>query len=311
MKFNLPLYIVIVLVLIVNNTLGQQFTNLKGECLDQIPPGNIPVVFAPGIVSTDTTIEHGSPTFSPDGKEVFWQSNYRKSGEKTKIFGMTMKCINNKWTLPEISPYGSGFSFSTDGKRLYFNSKEIDGAICYIEKEGANWSKVKNLGLINCFPELKFAYNISFTNNGTLYFLGHAEGLGTKNNFGIYKSELVNGTYSKPELLPSSINTAEGFLNWTPFIAPDESYLLFSSNRHSPKTDMGDIYISFRNSDNKWNEPVRLSDEVNSNRQERFPSVSPDGKYLFFTRWVERGNEDVMWVSAEIIERLREKNVKE
>ena len=40
---------------------------LNGEYLGQSPPGDVPVVFAPGIISVDSTIEHGSPAFSHDG----------------------------------------------------------------------------------------------------------------------------------------------------------------------------------------------------------------------------------------------------
>ncbi len=77
-------------------------------------------------------------------------------------------------------------------------------------------------------------------------FLAHAEGLGSLNNFGIYRSEFINGEYAKPELLPPSVNAGEGVLNWTPFIAPDESFLLFSSSRFTSETDFGDIYVCFR-----------------------------------------------------------------
>jgi predicted alpha/beta superfamily hydrolase len=281
------------------------FSDLKGDYFGQTPPGDTPVVFAPGIISADSTIEHGAPSFSPDGNEVFWQSNYRQSGKETQISSLTMRRNKNKWTTPEISSYGNGPVFSPDGKRLYFNSKEKKGTIFYIEKEGEKWSDPKNLDLIDRFPDLKFAYNLSFTNNGTLYFLGYAEELETMNKYGIYRSELIDGTYAKPELLPSNINMEEGLLNWTPFIAPDESYLLFSSSRHTAENDYGDIYISFSNAEGTWTDPVKLSNGVNSDRQERFPAISPDGKYLFFTRWITRSNEDVFWVSAKIIEDLK------
>ena len=286
----------------------KEFPVLKGAYLGQPLPEEIPVVFAPGIVSTDTTIEHGSPTFSPDGNEVFWQSNYRQKDQETQISGMTMKRIGNKWTAPVKSPYDSGPVFSPDGERLYYlpfgeENGEKDGPH-FVEKEGANWSQPVCMELLIDFPEIKFVYNHSFTSDGTIYFLGYAEEYW--NNFGIYRSERINGTYGKPELLPAGINVPGNILNWTPFIAPDESYLLFSSNRRSPKTDAGDIYISFRNSDGRWTDPVNLGPKINSDRQERFPSVSPDGRYLFFTRWIVRGNEDVMWVNATIIEELRE-----
>lgn len=284
------------------------FFDLKGDYFGQIPPGETPVIFAPGIISADSTVEHGAPSFSPNGNEVFWQSNYRQSGRETQIQCMTMRRNNNKWTAPEITPYGHGPVFSHDGNKLYFNSKENKGTISYIEKEGEEWSDPKNLDLIARFPDLKFAYNLSFTKTGTLYFLGYAEELETMNNYGIYRSELINGEYAKPELLPSNINTQGGILNWTPFIAPDESYLLFSSSRHTSETDYGDIYISFRDGEGNWADPVKFGNGINSDKQERFPAISPDGKYLFFTRWITRGNEDVLWVNADIIEKIREKN---
>ena len=282
------------------------YSDLKGDYFGQTPPGHTPIVFATDIISVDSTIEHGSPSFSPDGNEVFWQSNYRQSGKETQISCMTMHRNKNKWTTPEISSYGHGPVFSPDGKRLYFNNKEKKGTISYIEKEVNKWSDPKNLDLIARFPDLKFAYNLSFTNNGTLYFLGYAEELETMNKYGIYRSELIDGAYAKPELLPSSINKEEGLLNWTPFIAPDESYLLFSSSRHTSENDYGDIYISFRNADGNWTNPVKLSNVVNSDRQERFPAISPDGKFLFFTRWITRGNEDVFWVRSDIITELKD-----
>jgi len=290
----------------------KEFSVLKGNYLGQPPPGDVPVVFAPGIISVDSTIEHGSPTFSPDGNEVFWQSNYRQSGKETQIFGMTMRRVNNKWTVPEISLYDSGPVFSLDGKRLYFlpigKNKGQENGPHFVEKGDNGWSEPICMDLIARFPELKYAHGLSFTNKGTLYFFGHAEGLGTMNDFGIYRSELINGNYAKPEPLPSSINAADGVLNWTPFIAPDESYLLFSSNRLNAQQD---LFICFRLPDGTWTEALNLGEAINTNSGERFPSVSPDGKFLFFTRWVAPGNEDVMWVSADIINKLREKNIKE
>ncbi|NPD46630.1 MBL fold metallo-hydrolase [Lentimicrobium sp. S6] len=288
---------------------SQKLTHLKGDYLGQTPPGNIPEVFAPGIVSIASTIEHGSPTFSPDGNEVFWQVN---SANQKTILCLTMRREKNVWTAPKISPYDSSPVFSPDGYRLYYlpfgeENGEKDGPH-FVEKEGESWSSPVCMDLIKRFPEIKAVYNHSFTNSGTLYFLGHAEGYW--NNFAIYRSELIDGEYAQPELLPGSINIPGEIRNWTPFIAPDESYLLFSSSRAKDKNDTGDIYISFRNVDGDWTSPVSLGEEVNSERPERFPSVTPDGKYLFFSRFVSKYNEDVMWVSAEIIDELKVKNNK-
>lgn len=288
--------------LILNVTLFGQ----KNAYLGETQPGDSAVVFAPGIISTDSTIEHGSPTFSPDGKQVFWQSNLRHKEEKTEIFLKTMRNVEGQWTAPEPSSYGGMPAYSPDGKKLYFISDdtEKEKGLNFIEKKGENWSEPKSLNLIARFPELKYLYGPSITSNGTLYFFGHAEGLETMNKFGIYRSEYINGEYVKPELLPASINATAGALNWTPFIAPDESYILFSSNRLNNQQA---IFISFRRTDGTWTEAHNLGETINTNRGERFPTISPDGKFLFFTRWFTRGNEDVMWVSAKIIDEIKGK----
>jgi hypothetical protein len=112
--------------------------------------------------------------------------------------------------------------------------------------------------------------------------MGYAEGRWI--NLGIYRSEFINGEYTKPELLPSGINSPGSVRNWAPYIAPDESHLIFCSTRGLPEYDQGDLFISFRNPEGNWINPVSLGETVNSNQMERFSTVSPDGKYLFFTR---------------------------
>ncbi|MDO9511220.1 MAG: hypothetical protein Q7J34_05645 [Bacteroidales bacterium] len=73
---------------------------MKGDYLGQTHPGDTPVVFALGIISVDSTIEHGAPTFSPDGNTVFWQSNLRHQDKETEIFLKTMHRKIGQWTAP-------------------------------------------------------------------------------------------------------------------------------------------------------------------------------------------------------------------
>jgi hypothetical protein len=56
---------------------GPQFTDLRGDYPSLPLPGETPVVFALGIFP-DEYQQHGAPTFSPDGNEVFWQKNVFK-----------------------------------------------------------------------------------------------------------------------------------------------------------------------------------------------------------------------------------------
>jgi len=48
-----------------------------------------------------------------------------------------------------------------------------------------------------------------------------------------------------------------------------------------------------------------MGPEINTAADEYGPRVSPDGKYLFFTREVRGKTMDIYWVSALIVDRLR------
>ena len=67
-----------------------------------------------------------------------------------------------------------------------------------------------------------------------------------------------------------------------------------------------DLYISFNNANNQWEYPINMGNKINSPLVERFPVVSPDGKYMFFMRHTE--TQDFFWVSTEIFDKLRKQS---
>ena len=286
----------------------------------QEPPGDVPVVFARGLVSTDH-LEHSAPAFSPDGNEVFWSLWRRPEKGEPQVI-MTMRRDGGAWSAPAVAPFSGKFLdggpvFSADGRRVYFYSTRPTPAgvtsddIWWLEKRASGWGEPRCLGLVARFPVLKAVYQPSITRNGTLYFISRPKITpldqtleGPPNPFLIYRAALINGEYSKPELLPPSINAPDAFINWTPFIAPDESYLLFSSGRRN-RHGGGDLYLARRAPDGTWSTPEILPDSINTPEQERFPLISPDGQYLFFTRPTPGHDQDVYWVRAAAIPALR------
>lgn len=95
--------LIIILLLFIKSSFGQQFTDLYGDYLGQSPPGDNPEVFAPDIIS-GTTLEHSAAIFSPDGNEVYWAS---RENQESKLDIRFMSRINNRWSKPEIfSPLG-------------------------------------------------------------------------------------------------------------------------------------------------------------------------------------------------------------
>jgi Tol biopolymer transport system component len=87
-----------------------------------------------------------------------------------------------------------------------------------------------------------------------------------------------------------------------PFIAPDESYIIFDSSRPGG-IGKGDLFICFRLANGSWSRAFNDT-LLNTVESDWCPTVSPDGKYLFFTR-NSTGNGDIYWVDAKIIEELK------
>ena len=151
-----------------------------------------------------------------------------------------------------------------------------DNDIWVVEKTDSGWGEARDLGApVN---SEKMEAMPAVTASGTLYFMGYAEG--HLYEMGIYVSPLVDGRYTTPRLLPENINSKRA-VDWCPFVAPDESFLLFSSGREGG-LGAGDIYISFRKGDDTWTQPENLGGPVNSDDNDRFPAISPDGRILFF-----------------------------
>ena len=144
----------------------------------------------------------------------------------------------------------------------------------------------------------------------------------------ICRSRLHYGAYQAAEPLANEINS--GKLQLAGYVAPDESYLLFSAFDGGGSQGGSDLYVSFRRSDSGWGTSVNLGPAVNTPDNEFSPYVSPGGKYLFFPRFNQRpmpgedartpltykeirnffsgpqnGLRDIFWIEAGVVHRLR------
>jgi Tol biopolymer transport system component len=274
--------------------------------LDQKQPGNIAQLFAPGILSTDA-IEHSSPAFSPDGKTVLWAVMKMPSYQTCLL---EMNFTNNKWSLAHVPSFGDTTAnevypnFSSDGDTLYFcsdrninTSSANNSTLWYVTKTTNGWSQAKALDTSSFKRDI---YANSISKNGTRYFTIGPHGT---SDWNIYK----RNNQGRISSLPPSINS-KGYEDG-PFIAADESYLIFESDRPTRNEGNIDLYISFGTKDGTWTEPMNMGSKINSASAERFARVSPDGKYLFFGRNVGNGF-DIYWVHAGIIDELKKQAAK-
>jgi Tol biopolymer transport system component len=244
-----------------------------------------PKLFAPGIVSTEFT--ETSATFTPDGKTVYFTRS-DLAGDHTIL---TSTFRSGKWGTPDIASFSGVWRdaephICPDGSKLYFTSNRppAPGAaalttprgspgsnIWYVEKKGNGWGEPVHIdGPINAVPSV---FSPSVARNGTIYFSGNLPEGGPRNQ--IYRSVPVNGVYGKPELLSFS---DQQWNHLDPSISPDESFMIFGSNR----SGNFDLFICFQIG-GKWGEPIKFGPEINTAIGSNAPSLGPDGKTLYFT----------------------------
>lgn len=276
---------------------------LRGDYLGQTPPGMTPTIFAPGVVST--RVSELNAAFSPDGDELYFT---RRIDDRNTL--MTMRRKDGVWTPPAVARSSGTFSdvdpfITRDGRRLYFSSsRPLDGAgepkdsdLWYLEREaGGEWGEPIHPGNPNTAG--KDDYYTSLTDDGTLYFsifASHGEG------GDIYRAEQIDGGFGPAERIGAGISTEAN--EHDPFVAPDGRFLIFTSNRPGGYGS-ADLYVSFAGPDGSWSEPVNMGESINSEGYDYCAMLSPDGKYLFFTRNIDR-NGEIYWVDAQVIETLR------
>jgi hypothetical protein len=282
---------------------------LKGKYFGLKPPGMTAVLFAQGIVSTDS-IEHSAPTFSPDGRDVLWTKIYK--GQPS--FLVEMRMINGIWTQPALTTFASNGTddfypdFSVDGKKLFFSSrrplppgypKNEDMWIWEVEKKMNKWGIPRPLDS-TIMKGFEYAHSIS--KKGTIYFSSRRQG-----SFDIFSANWVDHKFQRPKLLENGINTS-GYEDG-PFIAPDESYLIFESQRPEGIEGSIDLFICFKQKDGRWSHPKNMGPKINTKYSERFARVSPDGKYLFFgsnrRQLTDNLYYDIYWIDAKVIDELK------
>jgi Tol biopolymer transport system component len=271
----------------------------RGPYFGQTPPGTKPEVFAPGIVST--AAHEFACSFTPDGKE-FYFTRRAPSEIPTRI--MVSRLVNDAWTTPAPAPFNAAegqMSFepqvTPDGRRLYFQSDrplpdQIGQSgmpalnIWYVERQGDRWDAPRPAG--SPFNPMRSMY-ITMTKTGTIYTTDISGGMGTER---IGVARLVNGNYKKLEALGAPVNVGVG--NMYPYIAPDESYLVFTRRLGQPGDTV--LFVSFRNADGTWSEPRSIDLGMRAGSA----TVSPDGRYLFFSGG-DRTKGDIYWVSASVL----------
>ena len=307
MRNNNFIFLILVFAMVLNacNTKNQKVkdndsTITKGIYFGQKPPGLIPEVFAPGIVSIKGRDEKGI-SFSPDLDEIYFSAK-EKDEEKGVYFS---KLEGKKWAPIKKANFTKGekdvemYPFvSFSGNKIYFtahNSNFTDSKIWYVNRLENSWSNAIKLDSPINDDEV---FYLNQAKNGDLFYTNVSN---IKMNYAPNK----NGEFSE-------VQEVEIDYGHHGFISPSQDYLIVQTqNKENEKRKDADIYVCFKEKDGTWTKPISLGNAVNSNFNERCPSITPDGKYLFFSRSNEEGElSNFYWVSTEIIDKLRPVDLK-
>ncbi|MGN6637950.1 MAG: hypothetical protein ACTHJ8_03505 [Mucilaginibacter sp.] len=105
------------------------------------------------------------------------------------------------------------------------------------------------------------------------------------NNEDFYKSIKVNGRWQKATYLSDQINTPQ-YNEGAQSITQDGKVLFFTGCNRPDGLGRCDIYISQKKGDD-WGKPFDISPPVNTTGWESQPSISSDGRTLYFVRTVK------------------------
>ncbi len=242
--------------------------------------------FAPVIISTGDYESHA--TFTPDGSEMYFLKMAPNFSRWT-IFVSRFK--DGHWSQPEVAPFSGQFQdadpyITADGKHFYLISdrpveaggeRQSHHDIWVMDKTESGWSAPRHLPApVN--SDTDNFYPIALK-NGVLYF-----GSQRKNSNGlgdIYRAvPQKDGSYTVEHLEPP-VNTGAG--EYEAFVTEDERMLLLAATRRPDSLGGYDLYVSHKQADGKWTEPINLGPETNSVERELSPKLTPDGKYLIWT----------------------------
>ncbi|NRB47216.1 MAG: PD40 domain-containing protein [Saprospiraceae bacterium] len=266
--------------------------------LDPDYPDLIPKKYAVGIVNLEGRLQQNL-TMSPDGVEhlftitdsAIWryESMLRVRRLRNEILVDTPQFVTdfeyeNEWFIgePMISPDNQSLYFVADyPPDLWHSQRTADG----------DWAAPTKMTEVSTEKD---DWYVTFARNQNLYFT----------NGTVFKASLEEGEYSSKVKLDSPFNSKD---TRDPCISPNEDYMIFAAT-DSLTANQSDLFISFVDADGNWTAAQNLGNIINTEYLEFAPYISPDERFLFFSRrekWQNAAFSNIYWVDLKVVEKFR------
>lgn len=251
------------------------------------------------------------------GAREFYYTIHRVDFSHHRI--VVSKSVAGKWSAPQTLSFSGTFNdrepkLSPDGRRLYFSSdrpsspgdtakpRRLDLWMAERDAQGM-WSAPRHLeGTVNSSDQ---DFSPVVTGNGTLYFVSTRPGgvkvtanAGTHNVWRARSTDKSGLRFDAPENVGAAINTGR---ETNVFVSPDERTMLVSRDGAPDGLGGDDLYVSTFVA-GAWQPMRHLPAPINTDKYEYGPSISPDGKYLYFTSY-RTGDADAYRVPIAALER--------
>ena len=190
------------------------------------------------------------------------------------------KLVNSTYDeqSPVVTPDGKALYFTVANHPENINGKKDLGDIWVSLRAGNEWAKPIHAGHV--INDASYNAVAGFSADGNqLFLLGHYGKEGVASTQGIAVSKRTGSGWSIPENIgiPYFMNRASTLSG---MVSEDGNIFVFAADSYNTR-GVEDIYVSLKKN-GQWTEPINLGNSINSSSQELCPSLSADGKTIFF-----------------------------
>ena len=250
----------------------------------------------------------------PDGKTLYISrgGDPRNHGDsKTTDIYVTRQLPDGSWSDAEnlgkpINNEANNFLVTAmpDGNQLYIqNTYKADGSyagvgVSHTQWNGTSWTLPKTLQIDNFESMGEYSsYYIAPDGLTLILAIQTSKTTGAQDLFVSRKQS--DGTWSTPLSLGPTINTVGD--DFGPFIAADNTTMIFSSNGH-PGYGENDLFVTRRLDDTwtAWSEPENLGRPINSSKFDAFFMIPTEGNQGYFTSSEPGQKSDVYTIKVPV-----------